>query len=84
MSDPVPPPSVELSPPHLDALRNLSRKRAGFDVGWIAIAEAVDLTERGLAVRDRSGWHITAEGEAALAAQGVPGGAAAILPFHAR
>jgi hypothetical protein len=84
MSDPVPPPNLRLSAPHLDALRNLSRKQAGFEVGWIAIAEALELTARGFAVRDRSGWHITPEGEAALAAQGVSGGAAAILPFHTR
>ena len=86
MSEQVPPPGAELSPHHLEALRNLARKRAGFAVGWIAIADAVELTELGFAARDRSGWHITTEGEAALASQGASNdpGDAAILPFHGR
>ncbi len=50
----------------LDALRNLSRKKAGAIVGWIAIADARGLTDLGLAARNQSGWQITAEGEAVL------------------
>ena len=36
---------MTLSDGQLLALRNLSRKKAGAEVGWIAIAEARDLTE---------------------------------------
>lgn len=59
-----------LSQGELKALRNLSRKKAGDEVGWIGIAEARGLTELGLAARNQSGWRITAEGEAALEQQG--------------
>jgi len=55
-----------LSPAQVDALSNLSRKKAGDDVGWVAIAQARELTELGLALRNRSGWEITEAGEAAL------------------
>ena len=58
-----------LSQSQLDALRNLSRKKAGAEVGWIAIAAARALTDLGLAARDRSGWLITAAGEAMLGKQ---------------
>ena len=57
---------MTLSPGQLDTLRNLSRKKAGAAVGWVAIAEARELTERGLAARNRSGWEITPDGEATL------------------
>jgi len=55
-----------LSPAQFDALSNLARKKAGDDVGWVAIAQARELTDLGLAVRTRSGWEITDAGEAAL------------------
>jgi hypothetical protein len=55
-----------LSPAQLDALSNLARKKAGDDVGWVAIAQARELTELGLALRTRSGWEITEAGEAVL------------------
>lgn len=48
------------------ALRNLAHKKSGRDVDWISIADARSLTELGLAERDRSGWRITAKGEALL------------------
>jgi hypothetical protein len=57
---------MKLSDSQLDALRNLSRKKAGAEVGWIAIAEARDLTELGFAARKASGWEITAAGAARL------------------
>ena len=57
---------MKLSDGQLDALRNLSRKKAGAEVGWIAIAEARDLTELGFATRRASGWEITAAGAARL------------------
>ena len=57
---------MKLSDRQLDALRNLSRKKAGADVGWIAIAEARDLTDLGFAARKASGWEITAAGAARL------------------
>jgi hypothetical protein len=64
------PPEVQsdpqLSQSQLDALRNLSRKKAGVDVGWIAIAAARALTDLGLAARERSGWQITTAGEVLL------------------
>jgi len=59
-------PDSQLSPSQLDALRNLSRKKAGADVGWIAIAAARALTDLGLAARERSGWQITTDGETLL------------------
>ena len=62
--------SLALSPGQLDTLTNLSRKKAGETVGWVAIAEARELCEMGLAARTRSGWEITASGEAALVEQG--------------
>jgi hypothetical protein len=49
------------------ALSNLARKLAGHEVGFISIADARALTDLGLAERNRSGWRITAAGEAALA-----------------
>jgi hypothetical protein len=61
---------LALSSRLLDTLANLSRKKAGADVGWVAIAEARELDAMGLAVRTRSGWEITASGEAALGQEG--------------
>jgi hypothetical protein len=55
-----------LSGGQLEALRNLALKKAGVEVGWIAITEARELTELGFAERTRSGWQITPAGEAAL------------------
>jgi hypothetical protein len=57
---------MRLSDRQLEALRNLSRKKAGADVGWIAIAEARDLTDLGFATRKPSGWEITPAGAARL------------------
>ena len=58
--------SLTLTDAQFDALRNLARKKAGDQVGWIAIAEARELTELGFAIRDRSGWQITDAGVSAL------------------
>jgi hypothetical protein len=55
-----------LSPAQFDALANLARKKAGDEVGWVAIAEARELTDLGFALRTRSGWEITDAGEAVL------------------
>ncbi len=55
-----------LSPAQLEALSNLARKKAGDAVGWVAIAEARELTDLGFAARTRSGWEITEAGEAEL------------------
>jgi hypothetical protein len=59
---------MTLSDGELDALRNLGRKRAGEDVDWIRIADAVALTEKGLAARTREGWEITPAGSRVLGA----------------
>ena len=59
--------SLTLTDAQFDALRNLARKKAGDTVGWIAIAEARDLTDLGFAARNRSGWQITDAGVSALA-----------------
>ena len=72
-----------LSADHLDTLRNLADKKAGGDVGWVAIASARELTERGLAARTRNGWRITPTGEAALRREGpVARAAATVSAFH--
>ena len=57
---------MTLTDGQLDALRNLSRKKAGLDVGWIVIADARGLTDLGFAARNRSGWQITAAGASLL------------------
>lgn len=49
------------------ALRNLARKNAGEEVGWINIADAIALAEAGLCRRTAEGWKITTEGQALLA-----------------
>jgi hypothetical protein len=70
---------LPLSDDRLEALRNLSQKKAGLIVGWIDIAEARALTKLGFAERASSGWRITAEGEAALA-QAPPVGTGNVIP----
>lgn len=67
----------------LGALRNLSRKKAGAEVGFVGIADARSLTDLGYAVRTRSGWEITAAGEALLDQSGPadPESKGATLPF---
>jgi hypothetical protein len=57
---------LTLSTGQIDTLRNLAAKKAGRHVRWVAIAEARELTELGLAARNRSGWEITPDGEVAL------------------
>jgi len=57
---------ADLSPAQFDALSNLARKKAGDEVGWVAIAQARELTDLGYAMRTRSGWEITDAGETAL------------------
>jgi hypothetical protein len=57
---------LALSPGQHAALRNLAAKLAGEEVGWINIADARALSELGLAERNREGWRITDEGQAAL------------------
>ena len=50
---------MPLTPSLLAALNNLSRKKAGEEVDWINIADARELTELGLAERNREGsWPI--------------------------
>ena len=66
---------MELTPGECSALENLSRKAKGEDVGWINIANARDLAEKGLCERDRQGWRINSQGLAwLLAAKGEPTG----------
>ena len=54
------------------ALANLARKQAGEDVDWINIADARALTDLGFAQRERGGWTITPEGQAALKGTDTP------------
>jgi hypothetical protein len=70
---------LRLTGGQLDALRNLARKKAGQEVGWIGIADARGLTELGFAARNRSGWQITPAGASLLAHQDA-GGAAGECP----
>jgi enhancing lycopene biosynthesis protein 2 len=83
-----PAPAAPLTAATLAALRNLARKRAGEPVGWIAIARAQELTLLGYAVRNQSGWQITASGVDALAAMAGPTAAApadaSVIPFQPR
>jgi hypothetical protein len=69
---------LRLTDSQLDALRNLSRKKAGFEVDWIVIAAARALTELGFAARNRSGWQITAAGISLLAHHEQTAGAASV------
>jgi hypothetical protein len=62
------------------ALRNLAMKKAGKDVDWITIADARALTDLGLAERNRSGWRITAKGEAVLSEAEAETPSATVLP----
>ncbi|HEX4180677.1 MAG TPA: hypothetical protein VHY32_07785 [Caulobacteraceae bacterium] len=78
---------MTLSRTQLDTLRNLARKKAGGEVGWVAIAEARALTALGLATRNRSGWEITADGEIALGSQApedIGDNGVGVLPFPPR
>ena len=59
----------DLTSSQLEALRNLARKKAGDEVGFVNIADARTLTSLGLAQRSREGWDITPEGSAFLASQ---------------
>jgi hypothetical protein len=70
---------MRLTAGQLDALRNLSRKKAGLEVGWIVIADALGLTALGFAARNRSGWQITAAGASLLAHQVQATGPVAML-----
>jgi hypothetical protein len=69
---------VTLTGGQMDALRNLARKQAGLEVGWIVIADALGLTELGFAARNRSGWQITAAGASVLAHQDAGGESATL------
>ena len=60
---------MRLTAGQLEALRNLARKKAGLQVSWIVIADALGLTDLGFAARNRSGWQITAAGASLLAQQ---------------
>jgi hypothetical protein len=59
--------AVDLTDSQRLALRNLARKNAGEEVGWINIGDAIALAEAGLCRRTAEGWKITAEGQAILA-----------------
>lgn len=73
---------MRLTSGQLDALRNLASKKAGGQVGWIVIADALGLTDLGFASRNRSGWQITAAGESLLAHQEPRSGSASVAPFR--
>ena len=45
---------MRLTPGQLGALLNLAHKKAGLQVGWIVIADALGLTDLGFAARNRS------------------------------
>jgi hypothetical protein len=80
--------SAAPSKQELATLKNLARKKAGEEVGWINIADARALTELGLAQRNRAGWEITAEGSAlvegkpAASGSGDAGGNVVAWPPH--
>ena len=74
---------MRLTPGQLDALRNLARKKAGLQVGWIVIADALGLTELGFAARNRSGWQITAAGASLLAHQDRRSASTPVAPLRA-
>ena len=57
---------MELTAGERLALENLSRKSRGEEVGWINIADARALADKGLAARDRQGWVISPDGVAWL------------------
>jgi hypothetical protein len=51
-----------LSPGQMTALTNLLDKKAGREVGFINIADAMSLIPLGLAQRTRAGWAVTSAG----------------------
>jgi hypothetical protein len=57
----------DLTASQLNALQNLSRKKAGEEQHFVNIGAARALTELGLAERSREGWDITQAGVALLA-----------------
>lgn len=57
---------MQLTPGERSALENLSRKAKGEEVGWINIADARELADKGLCERDRQGWRINPQGLAWL------------------
>ena len=67
------------------ALRNLARKNAGEEVGWINIADAIALAEAGYCRRTAEGWKITDVGQALLAAgaDAVPTETSDVVPMFA-
>ena len=73
---------MRLTRGQMDALRNLARKKAGLEVGWIVIADALGLTDLGFAARNRSGWQITAAGASLLAHHEHGGAAASVAPLR--
>lgn len=73
---------MRLTPGQLGALLNLSHKKAGLQVGWIVIADALGLADLGFAARNGSGWQITPAGAALLADQVFPTTSASVAPFR--
>lgn len=73
---------MRLTASQLDALLNLAHKKAGLQVGWIVIADALGLVDLGFAARNRSGWQITPAGAALLADHVFPTASASIAPFR--
>ena len=63
---------MELTPDERQALQNLARKAGGEEVGWVNIAAARALADKGLAERDRQGWHINSQGTAWLQTSPAP------------
>lgn len=57
-----------LTESEIRALRNLADKHAGNVTPFLRISDAQQLTELGLASRNRQGWAVTAEGLDHLAA----------------
>ncbi len=64
------------------ALRQLSRKTAGEEVGWTDIAAAAELTALGLAIRTHQGWRITPLGEEALTRTAPAAAIDNLIPFR--
>jgi hypothetical protein len=73
---------LRLTPGQLGALRNLASKKAGLQVGWIVIADALGLTDLGFAARNRSGWQITPAGTALLANHELPSASASVASLR--
>ena len=57
-----------------NALHELARKKTGAKVGFITIADAMTLTDLGLARRTQSGWEITDAGLVLISGEISPGG----------